>query len=363
MTSQLAPIFKKLILVIGATGAQGLAVIDKLLAPSEDGSPSPYIVRALTRDPGSGRARELTSKGVECVKGSFDDFSTVSVALQGVYGAWVNTDGFTVGEQKELYAGMRIFELAKQAGVKHYIWSNLDYALKLGGYDQRYRCEHYDGKGRVGEWMQVQPSIVSDTDMSWSIVTSGPYMNMLHNYMFGPLKQRADGTVVFITPVGKGHVPMIALSDLGFFARYAFDNRALTSGVDLKIASDIVGWDYLKATFEKVTGQKAEVIHQTYDQWLLALEGIDLPIANERSAGDGSTTWRQNFAGWWALWHDDIVKRDIGWIRSVNPNGYTLESWMRKEHYGDELFRRMKLLKNSEDGKGVRPNWAYIAKL
>lgn len=153
MTSQLAPIFKKLILVIGATGAQGLAVIDKLLAPSEDGSPSPYIVRALTRDPGSGRARELTSKGVECVKGqdlasrpwhygqlmsanppttgSFDDFSTVSVALQGVYGAWVNTDGFTVGEQKELYAGMRIFELAKQAGVKHYIWSNLDYALKV----------------------------------------------------------------------------------------------------------------------------------------------------------------------------------------------------------------------------------------
>ena len=60
---------KKLILVIGATGAQGIAVIDALLAPSDDGTPSPYSVRALTRSPDSRRAQELTAKGVECVKG------------------------------------------------------------------------------------------------------------------------------------------------------------------------------------------------------------------------------------------------------------------------------------------------------
>ena len=61
---------KKIILVIGATGAQGLAVIDALLAPAKDGSPSPYSVRALTRDPESRRAGELSAKaGVEVVKG------------------------------------------------------------------------------------------------------------------------------------------------------------------------------------------------------------------------------------------------------------------------------------------------------
>ena len=60
---------KKLILVIGATGAQGIAVIDALLAPSADGSPSPYAVRALTRDPESGRAKALAEKGAELVKG------------------------------------------------------------------------------------------------------------------------------------------------------------------------------------------------------------------------------------------------------------------------------------------------------
>lgn len=60
---------RKIILVIGATGAQGLAVINALLQPQADGSPSPYAVRALTRNPDHARAQELTRKGVEVVKG------------------------------------------------------------------------------------------------------------------------------------------------------------------------------------------------------------------------------------------------------------------------------------------------------
>ena len=61
---------KKLILVIGATGAQGIAVIDALSQPAPDGSPSPYSFRALTRDPKSERAKSLAARGVEVVKGT-----------------------------------------------------------------------------------------------------------------------------------------------------------------------------------------------------------------------------------------------------------------------------------------------------
>jgi len=53
--------------------------------------------------------------------GSIGDLDSVSRALQDVYGAFVNTDGFTVGEKEDAYLGLRIFELAKQTGtVKHY---------------------------------------------------------------------------------------------------------------------------------------------------------------------------------------------------------------------------------------------------
>ena len=64
--------------------------------------------------------------------GSFDNLTDVFNALQGVYGVWSNTDSFTVGEQKEIFYGMRIFELAKQAkSVRHYVWSSLDYVNKV----------------------------------------------------------------------------------------------------------------------------------------------------------------------------------------------------------------------------------------
>jgi hypothetical protein len=59
----------KIILVFGATGAQGRHVVNSLLAPSEDGSPSPYTVRALTRNPEGKQALALREKGVELVRG------------------------------------------------------------------------------------------------------------------------------------------------------------------------------------------------------------------------------------------------------------------------------------------------------
>ncbi len=64
--------------------------------------------------------------------GNTSDLASVAAALDGAYGAWINIDGFTVGEQREIYAGLRIFELAKQTeSLRHYIWSSLDYNLKV----------------------------------------------------------------------------------------------------------------------------------------------------------------------------------------------------------------------------------------
>lgn len=156
----------------------------------------------------------LQTSSLPDLSGAFDDLATVREAFKGVYGAWVNTDGFTVPEIKEVYLGMRIFEEAKAAGtVRHYVYSSLDYAskvsfihlckwklltlLKKGKYQDIYKCEHYDGKGRVADWMKAQPSVVSEDELSWSVsssflprreisdehkfqvVTTGPYMDML----------------------------------------------------------------------------------------------------------------------------------------------------------------------------------------
>ena len=173
------------------------------------------------------------------------------------------------------------------------------------------------------------------------------------------MTRRADGTYVFAAPIGGGHVPMIALSDLGYFARYTFDNRELTSGKDLEVASEMVGWEHLVATFQKVTGKKAVAVYQTIDEWMANFKGTELPVAYERTPGDG-LTWKKNFSGWWAAFRDDILKRDMEWIRKVNPNGHTLESWMKAVNYTGDRPSTI-LLKDAEDHRRVQPNFEHIA--
>ena len=116
-----------------------------LVEPSSDGAPSPYTVRILTRNPDHPKVKaEFNHPNVELVQGSFTDLARVERALKGVWGAYINTDGFTVGEQAETYYGLRIFELAACVPtLKHYVWSNLDYGLKKGGYRPEYHCGHY----------------------------------------------------------------------------------------------------------------------------------------------------------------------------------------------------------------------------
>ncbi|KZT36381.1 nmrA-family protein [Sistotremastrum suecicum HHB10207 ss-3] len=346
---------KKLILVIGATGAQGRAVIDALLAPTSDGTTSPYSVRALTRNVNSSSAKEIAAiPGAEVFQGSFTDFGSVYRALEGCYGAYVNTDGFTEGEQGEIFAGLRIFELAKQKGtLKHFVWSNLDYIGKITGYNPKYRAEHYDGKGRVLEFIKGQPSEIDG--MVWSSLTTGPYMEMLAFPTFGPIHDSQTETYFFAAPIGQGHVPLIALKDLGYFARYIFDHREEFSAQDLQVTSDIVSWSQLAETFTKATGKRAKFIDVPIEGWLGLLKDTDKPLANKfyDSGSTEHTTWAQNFTNWWNLYHDDIIKRDLDAIKKIHPGLRSVEAWMVETKY-DGSFKN--LLKNSEEGKGASFN-------
>ncbi|KAF8188261.1 NAD(P)-binding protein [Mycena galopus ATCC 62051] len=303
---------QKLILVIGATGAQGRAVVDALLAPDVQGNPSPYSVRALTRDPTSQHALELTSRGVECVKGSFEDLDSVAHALDGAYGAW--------------YLGMRIFETAKRAPtLRHYVWSSLPYVSKTTGFDPDYKVDHMDAKARVADWPRAQPSVASEGSLAWSIVTTGPYMELLLGVgTFRPLERARRWNIVFAAPVAGGQIPMIALKDLGWWARYTFDHRAETSGCELNITSERVGWEYLVETFRKVTGKRAVFKAQSLDEWWTNFDdGVNDPVASDKTRGDGSRTIRENFSAFWRVLRDDIVQKDMDWIRRVHPGTYT----------------------------------------
>lgn len=132
------------------------------------------------------------------VQGQQDNVQDLRKAFDGVYGAWVNMDGFTLGEKNEIFYGIRAYEIARAAGLKHYIWASTEYTLKNGNWKDEYHCGHMSAKGRVGEFIFAQ----GQEGMTTSLFTTGPYMDALHGGLFTPLEQE-DGSFLFINPASR----------------------------------------------------------------------------------------------------------------------------------------------------------------
>jgi nucleoside-diphosphate-sugar epimerase len=75
---------KKIIAVVGATGAQGGGLVRAILADPA----GPFTARALTRDTDSDRARDLAARGAEVIEADLDDATSVRKAFDGAYGAY-----------------------------------------------------------------------------------------------------------------------------------------------------------------------------------------------------------------------------------------------------------------------------------
>lgn len=104
----------KTILVVGATGQQGGAVVDALLAAAG----SDTTIRALTRNPSSHHAQRLGKRGIELCHGDLSDLRTVEEALRGVSLAFLVTDFRGPGEvDGELKQGFQFVGAAKKAGA------------------------------------------------------------------------------------------------------------------------------------------------------------------------------------------------------------------------------------------------------
>jgi uncharacterized protein YbjT (DUF2867 family) len=111
-------------LIIGGTGRQGEAIVRFLSSTNQ------YHLLILTRNTTSDSALKLAAlANVELVANNtangYDVESILSAASRLEF-VFINTDGFALGEQAEVYWGVRLFELARKAGVKHLIYSGLD---------------------------------------------------------------------------------------------------------------------------------------------------------------------------------------------------------------------------------------------
>ena len=142
------------ILVFGATGGQGGAVADALLAHEAP-------VRVMVRRPAGPRARRLAERGVEVVAGSFGDRIALAAAMRDVAGAFALTTPFEAGVDAEVAQGRAIVGAAKDARVPHLVFSS------VAGADQHTGVPHFDSKAVIendlGQVVWHTPSSVRHT--------------------------------------------------------------------------------------------------------------------------------------------------------------------------------------------------------
>src|SRR5882672_9583655 len=90
---------KLTVVVTGATGKQGGAVVKNLLERGHE-------VRAVTRSTDSAKARELANTGVTLVRASLEDTAALTKALEGATSLFAMTTPFEGGPQAETRQGI-----------------------------------------------------------------------------------------------------------------------------------------------------------------------------------------------------------------------------------------------------------------
>lgn len=136
------------ILIVGATGKQGGKTISTLLESRN--STSELSLRFLTRNPESPAAKALAAKGAQPIKGDLLDKEALRKALDGVERAFLVTDSL-VGEEKAKEQGVGFVDIAKEAGVKHLVFTSVcaaDLAPSVPHF--RYKAEVGDVVATVG---------------------------------------------------------------------------------------------------------------------------------------------------------------------------------------------------------------------
>lgn len=243
---------KKIIAVVGATGAQGGGLVRAILNDPTSG----FAVRALTRKVDSDKAKELKKLGAEVVAADLDDVASLKKAFAGAYGAFLLTNFWEhFSPEKEFEQAKNMAQAAKQAGVQHVIWSTLEDTRKwVPLHDNRmptlmgkYKVAHFDAKGEAD--MLFTELAVPTT----FLLTSFYWENMIF-FGLGP-KKGPDGKLAITYPMGDKKLPGIAVDDIGKTALAIFKKGKEFIGKTVGIAGEHLTGNQMAAALTKALGQ------------------------------------------------------------------------------------------------------------
>lgn len=231
------------ILVTGATGAQGGALVPLLLQRG-------FAVRALTRDPAKPAGRALAALGAEVVPGNLDDEASLERACAGCHGVFSVQNFWEkgVGHDREVEQGCKLARAAKKAGVQHFVQTsvaNCDHAPGVLHFESKYKIEQYiDSLGLPRTFLR---EVFFMENFTQPVMRSGVKKAMDPYWILPTIIGLLDRDIRF---------HMISVADIAWFAADIFAHPQQYLGTHLDVAGDVLTGTQMRDIFREVTGRR-----------------------------------------------------------------------------------------------------------
>ncbi|MGD0010924.1 MAG: NmrA/HSCARG family protein [Terriglobia bacterium] len=303
---------KRIIAVVGATGAQGGGLVRAILSDARGG----FSARALTRDVNSDKAKALAKLGAEVVAADIDDVESLKRAFEGAYGAYCVTFFWAhFSPEKELAEATNMAQAAMQAGIEHAIWSTLEDTRQWGPLSDnrlptlmgKYKVPHFAAKGAANQ-------VFTDLGLPVTFLQTSFYWDNFIYFGMGP-KKSPDGKLALTMPMGDKKLPGIAAEDIGRCAYGIFERGREFIGKTVGIAGEHLTGAQMAAALTKALGQEVR-----YN---------DVPPEVYRSLGFPGA---EDLGNMFQFKHDFneyfCAARKLEVARALNPALQTFDAWL-----------------------------------
>jgi len=303
---------KKIIAVLGATGAQGGGLVRAILNDRD----SDFMARAITRDINSDQARALAALGAEVVAADVDDQDSLEKAFEGAHGAYCVTFFWAhMSPEKEVAEAGAMARAAKHAGLRHVIWSTLEDTRRWVPLDDdrmptlmgRYKVPHFDGKGEANH-------LFTDLGLPVTFLLTSFYWDNLIHFGMGP-QRGPDGRLAITFPMGDKKLPGMAAEDIGKCAYGIFRKGADHIGKTVGITGEHLTGSEMAAALGEALGE--EVRYNSVEP--AVYRGFGFPGADDLgNMFQFKRDFEQYFCG----------ARSIDISRKLNPELQDFAAWL-----------------------------------
>lgn len=304
---------KKTIVVLGSTGSQGGGLCRAILGDPSSG----FACRAVTRDPSKDPAKALADSGAEVVQADIDDVESLKKVFAGAHGLYAVTNFWEhFSGDKEKAQAKNIADAAKDAGIKHVIWSTLEDTRKLMSPDdkrmpmlqEKYRVPHFDAKAEADQFFAGLPVTYLVTSFYWDNL-----------YMFGLAPKKGDdGTYTWTLPMGNSKLAAISVQDIGKIAYGLLKGGDQYVGKRVGVAGGTMTVEEMSRTLEKVLGVK--VVYNAVEPD--AYRGFGFPGADE--LGNMFQVYRD-------FEKEVLAARSVETARQLNPELESFEQFVTRQ--------------------------------